>query len=167
MNLYEVAAEYAQLDSLISELEGAPGEEIDESLQAAFQQAQGTMKQKVDSVLKLIRNADADADSAGVEAARFKKRSSVARNKADRLRSLLKRVMTHGNIANIKTDNFTVSSYQTPSPRVEYHIEKMPKHYLKQVWVIDPEHKEEARSEAILVEPEWANVVRSTSLRIS
>ena len=78
MNLYDVAMEYAQLEELITELDGQSGETVDESLHAAFRHAEGSLKDKVDGVLKLIRNAETDSDRFAEESNRFRKRSQVA-----------------------------------------------------------------------------------------
>lgn len=166
MNLYDVASEYNQLEQLIAELEGESGESVDESLHAAFQTTSGTLKQKVDAVLKLIRNAETDSDRFAEEANRYKKRSQTAQNKAGRFRRLLKQVMTINNMAKIDTDNFSVSHFDSAKCRVNYTVERMPRRFLKQVWIIDPELKDEARAEALAVEPDWAAIERGTTLLI-
>jgi hypothetical protein len=167
MNLYDVAMEYAQLEELITELDGQSGETVDESLHAAFRHAEGSLKDKVDGVLKLIRNAETDSDRFAEESNRFRKRSQVARNKAGRFRRLLKLVMRTNGMAKIETDNFTVSHFDSAKCRVDYDITRMPDRFLKQVWVIDPDQKDEARAEALATEPEWATIDHGTTLRIS
>jgi hypothetical protein len=166
VNLYDIATDYVQLQQLVEEIEGS-GEEIDESLASAFEAANGDLKAKTDAVLKMIRNYEAKSLMLANEAKVFQKKAKSAEKGADRLRGMLKRILTMYSLEKIKTDRFTVSSCKSSRPRVSFNIEKMPQQYLKQVWIIDPDRKEEAATEAAINEPEWATVEHGTHLRIS
>ncbi len=166
MNLYDIATDYVQLQQLVEEIEGS-GEEIDESLASAFEAANGDLKAKTDAVLKMIRNYEAKSLMLANEAKVFQKKAKSAEKGADRLRGMLQRILALHNLEKIKTDRFMVSSCKSSKPRVSFDIEKMPRQYLKQVWIIDPERKAEAATEAAINEPEWATVEHGTHLRIS
>ena len=166
MNLYDIATDYVQLQQLVEEIEGS-GEEIDESLASAFEAANGDLKAKTDAVLKMVRNFEARAEMLANEAKVFQKKAKSAATGADRLRNMLKRIMVMHNLERIRTDRFTVSTCKTSKPRVSFNIERMPPQYLKQVYIIDPDRKAEATSEAIINEPEWASVEHGSHLRIS
>ena len=60
-----------------------------------------------------------------------------------------------------------MSHFDSAKCRVDYDITRMPDRFLKQVWVIDPDQKDEARAEALATEPEWATIDHGTTLRIS
>jgi hypothetical protein len=60
-----------------------------------------------------------------------------------------------------------VSSCKSSRPKVSFNLEQMPGQYLKQVFIIDPDRKDEATTEAIINEPEWATVDHGTHLRIT
>ncbi len=166
MNLYDIATDYIQLQQLVEEIEGS-GEEIDASLASAFEAANGDLKAKTDAVLKMVRNYEAKSAMLAAEAKVFQRKAKSAAMGAERLRNMLKRIMQLHKLEKIKTDLFTVSSCRSSQPRVSFNIEKMPEQYLKQVWIIDPERKKEATTEASINEPEWATVEHGSHLRIS
>ena len=166
MNLYDIATDYIQLQQLVEEIEGS-GEEIDSSLSSAFEAANGDLKTKTDAVLKMVRNYEARAEMLAAEAKVFQKKARSAALGAERLRNMLKRIMTLHNLEKIRTDRFTVSSCKSSRPKVSFNLERMPPQYLKQVYIIDPERKDEATTEAIINEPEWAVVEHGSHIRIS
>ncbi len=166
MNLYDIATDYIQLQRLVEEIEGC-GEEIDESLASAFEAANGDLKAKTDAVLKMVRNYEARAEMLREESKVFMKKARSASMGADRLRGMLQRIMQMHSLKKIQTDCFTVSACKSSRPRVDFNIERMPQQYLKQVWIIDPERKDEAIAEATVNEPEWATVKHGTHLRIT
>jgi hypothetical protein len=122
MKLYEVPAAYADLDARAED-----GEDI----ALALATLDGTVVQKAEAVLHVMKNLDAASDAFGAEIKRLQERKRTADHQAERIRTYLKMAMEAASIARIKAGTFSVSLGEGVC-RVEIEDESMlPEAYVR------------------------------------
>lgn len=124
MKLYELSESYQNLLELLDNEDFQDNEDIINALEEIKEE----FSQKADSVVRLIRTAEVEADAIEPELKRLNRRRQVRLNLAKRLRKFLLDNMTE---QKIKTDLFTLSVARTQAVDLQIQPENLPLAYQK------------------------------------
>lgn len=129
--LYELSEAMNQVAAMIDD--GAEGlEDTLESLDGSFQD-------KVESIVKLKRSKEAEAEIVDMEIARLKQRSDKLKKDADWLHNYVEREMQRANLTEVKSSLFKIALNLTP-PRVEViNQSQIPEKYLRTSITVSPD----------------------------
>lgn len=160
-NIYEFLSGYNALWSLIEE-----GEIDDAALIDAFDNMSADLSEKLENCCKYIKNQEATSAGLAEEIKRLQDRKRAVDNGIERMKNLMKIVMTAAGEKKIKCGTFTTSIQANP-PKVviDASVDDIPKKYLvPQVPAIDKKLILEFLKSGQQVE--WAHIELSDSLRI-
>lgn len=128
--LYEIANQYAELEN-----SGLEPELIADTLEGI----QGEFEDKVENVLKLIKNEQAYADALKAEARSFSERAKVSENKIESLKAYLVSSIEVAGLKSVRAGMMSVS-LRAPSKSVEVtDVNKIPVDYIEFDTVIKPD----------------------------
>lgn len=128
--LYEIANQYAELEN-----SGLDPEFIADTLDGI----QGEFEDKVENVLKLIKNEQAYADALKDEARSFSERAKVSENKIESLKDYLVSSIEVAGLKSVRAGMMSVS-LRSPSKSVEVtDVKKIPVDYVEFDTVIKPD----------------------------
>ena len=128
-NLYELMGDFEGIGQLLED-ESRPSSELD-ALMEEMESTKGLLRDKVDSICRLLANANADLTAYDAEIKRLQSRSKVLNAKKERLRSWVRTSMDLLDVKSIKTDLFSVTiSPGKPSVKV-LDIDKIPDEFAK------------------------------------
>jgi septal ring factor EnvC (AmiA/AmiB activator) len=114
MRLYEIAAQYAELERLITD-----DETLAESLSDTLQALEDAFEAKAENVVKLIRNTEADIEALKTEEKRLSDRRKRLEAKRDRLKDYLTEQLNASGIEKVKTPLFTASLQRNSQPSLK------------------------------------------------
>lgn len=124
MKLYELSEGYQNLLDLLDQEEYQDNEDIIN----AIEKIQEEFGKKADSVVRLIKTAEAEANAIDPELKRLTARKRARESLAKRLKAYLLDNMTD---LKIKTELFTISVAKTQSVDVSIPVEHLPLEYQK------------------------------------
>lgn len=127
MHLYELASEYRNLSDMALEVEP-------ESLQAALDDMQGQIEEKVDSCAAIVRELELEDEAITSELKRLTEKRQTVRNNADRLKVYVLVQMKCAEMSRIKGPRFTVAIQPNPEKVVIDDEAKIPQEY----WEVQP-----------------------------
>lgn len=128
--LYEIANQYAELEN-----SGLEPEFIRDTLEGI----QGEFEDKVENVLKLIKNEQAYADSLKAEAKSFSDRAKASENNIQWLKSYLVSSMSIAGMKSVRAGVMSVS-LREPSKSVEViDVNKIPVDYVDYETTVKPD----------------------------
>lgn len=128
--LYEIANQYAELEN-----SGLEPEFIADTLEGIH----GEFEDKVESVLKLIKNEQAYADALKAEAKSFSERAKLSENKVESLKAYLVSSIEVAGLKSVRAGMMSVS-LRAPSKSVEVtDVNKIPVDYVEFDTVIKPD----------------------------
>ena len=116
MTLYEIAGEYRTIMDRIEDADG----EITDADSAALDAIDGGFSAKADSILALAAEAQAEADAAKEQEARFAKRKRSAQRRADWLKRYLKDAMVRVGFDRVKGDRFAATICRNGTPSIRW-----------------------------------------------
>ncbi|MGI9294512.1 MAG: siphovirus Gp157 family protein [Pseudomonadales bacterium] len=122
MNLYDIADNIRVLADMAEEFDP---ETIADTLEAL----EGDLEQKADSIGKLCKMLDRQADACELEAIRLKDRAAHTRKRREAVTNYLEAAMKVMGKARIETDLFNISLRRLP-PVIELDDELLPKKWL-------------------------------------
>jgi hypothetical protein len=161
--LYELTDAYAQIQALAEEPETPDG-----VWDQALADLGGAIEDKVESIAKIIRMLEADADAIQAEIARLTALAHSRRNRASSLKDYLKANLEAAGINKIKLQLFSVAIQPSPpSCRAidEAAVPQQFKHLIPEIWKVDARailnYHQETGEEVPGVE-----ITRGTHLRI-
>lgn len=128
--LYELATAYQDLSELDPDAFSIAIEAIEEQAEV-----------KVETLIKVMRELEAEAKMFDDEAERLKTAGSVHKNKAERIKTYIKQVMEVMHKDKFKGVLFTVSLHDSPPACAIEDKQLIPEEYLKTTLVIDIDKK--------------------------
>lgn len=166
MKLYEISLEFQHLTDLLVEAAGELTPEIEEAIAAIQEQGEA----KIEAAAMVVKNLQADAESAKAEAARLAARATAFENGADRLRSLILPALEALG-GKVKTARFTV--FTTSRENVAFALKpgheafELPEKFIR---VRDPELNKTALKDALKAGEELPDILaidKSTSTTLT
>jgi len=108
--LYDISADLAALDEILSEVGGdVTDAEAEAAIEAWFQETAGDLRTKADAYCRLIREIEARGEARKAEADRILRLASTDSNAAGRLKTRLKDVLESHGIKKLETPMFRLS----------------------------------------------------------
>ena len=160
MRLYEVPGLFRKLD----EFDIDPDNEDDvQALREMFDEIMEGFETKVENIVMVIKNKEADIEGIEGEIARLNKRKRSISNTVERLKEYIKLNMESCGIEKVPTSLFSVVLQKNP-PSVEVEDEKQ---ILDEFFVVKREISKSLLKEALKIGPvAGAKLVQNKSLRI-
>jgi hypothetical protein len=128
-NLYELMSEYDALQAALEDDELT--DEVLDKLLEQIEEAQGTLRSKVDNICRLLSNVGGDVEKFRSEERRLGKRRKAMENKANRICAWLKASMDLIDIEKVKTDIFEVSIVEQGHRIIVVDESKLPEEFMR------------------------------------
>ena len=104
MNLYELTADFLQLQQLMEDPEADR-----KSIEAVMNDIECAIEDKADGYARIMKNLEAESDAIGAEITRLKERKSALETNIQKLKTNLQEAMITTGKRKFKTDLFTFS----------------------------------------------------------
>lgn len=124
MKLYELASQYAYLNQMIEDGEISP-----ESLEEVLRSMEGDIEIKVENIVKLIKNAQAEAKAIKEEEDRLATRRRQLEAKEQRLKQYAQDQLTIAKLEKVQAGIFKVRLQKNPTSVDVFDETKIPTQY--------------------------------------
>lgn len=138
--LYEITTDILKLGAILDELEGSDqnDEDLESALNEALEQANGDLAEKVDNIVRLLRNWDGHTGMLKAEEKKLAERRKAFESKSATLRGYLLRHLQRIDAPKLTLEIATVSRHMG-SERVEIDDDlALPQGYFESEYVIKP-----------------------------
>lgn len=124
MTLYEIKEQYQVLNNFIED------ENLDrEAFKEALNQIEGSLEDKAENYIKVIRNFEAEAEAIKIEEKRLSDKRTILENKAKRIKTALDDTLQGLNIKELKAGIFKIK-YQLNPPSIDVvNMDLVPMNY--------------------------------------
>ncbi len=121
MNLYDLNESINELNEMLEN-----GEISEQCLNDTIESMGGTVEQKVENIVKYIRNLEKEETALKEESKHFANRANVIANKISRLKEYIKVFMQTNEISKISAGLFNVSIKKNPPALIIPDVTKVP-----------------------------------------